>query len=156
MIRLRRLPPTICAFHLGFSLVVRNLCNDGSIGTEPLPGHTWVTETMAEQSGISPVISRMLVYQWFLSGSRSARGSGWKQPCLRPRWKFSLVVAQGVAGKPGFISPWQDGILLPFQPGVQQDDALRLRQGLGERAGGQELGPAGGAAGPRRLRHGQY
>ena len=28
MIRLRRLTPTICAFHLGFSLVVRNLCND--------------------------------------------------------------------------------------------------------------------------------
>ena len=60
--QLRPLTPTICAFHLGFSLVVRNLCNDGSIGTEPLPGHTWLTETMAEQSGISPVISRMLVY----------------------------------------------------------------------------------------------
>ena len=44
------------------TLVVRNLCNDGSIGTELLPGHTWLTETMAEQSGISPVISRMLVY----------------------------------------------------------------------------------------------
>ena len=64
MIRLRRLTPTICAFHLGFSLVVRNLCNDGAIGTEPLSGHTWLTETMAEQSGISPVISRMLVY-WY-------------------------------------------------------------------------------------------
>ena len=56
-----------------------------------------------------------------------------------PGWEFPLVVAQGVAGKPGL-----------FLPG-KQDDALRLRQGLGERAGGQESGPAGGAAGPRRL-----
>ena len=54
--------PLECTSHLGFGLVVRNLCNDGSIGTEPLPGHTQLTETMAEQSDISPVISRMLVY----------------------------------------------------------------------------------------------
>ena len=43
-------------------LVVRNLCNDGLIGTGPFPGHTGLMETIAEQSGISPVISRMLVY----------------------------------------------------------------------------------------------
>ena len=39
---------------------------------------------------------------------------------------------------------------------MQRDDALRLRQGLGERAGGQESGPAGGAAGPLRLLPGKY
>ena len=43
-------------------LVVRNLCNDGLIGTGPFPGHTGFMETIAEQSGIPPVISRMLVY----------------------------------------------------------------------------------------------
>ena len=44
------------------SLVVRNLCNDRLIGTGPFPGHTGLMETIAEQSGIPPVISRMLVY----------------------------------------------------------------------------------------------
>ena len=43
-------------------LVVRNLCNDGLIGTGPFSGHTGLMETIAEQSGIPPVISRMLVY----------------------------------------------------------------------------------------------
>ena len=54
-----------------------------------------------------------------------------------------------MAGKPGLFLPGRTVYFCPFQPGVQQDDALRLRQGLGERAGGQESGPAGGAAGPR-------
>ena len=44
------------------SLVVRNLCNDRLIGTGPFPGHTGLIETIAEQSGIPSVISRMLVY----------------------------------------------------------------------------------------------
>ena len=43
-------------------LVVRNLCNDRLIGTGPFPGHTGLIETIAEQSGIPSVISRMLVY----------------------------------------------------------------------------------------------
>ena len=81
---------------------------------------------------------------------------GWKQPCLRPRLETPPCRSSGGGWKTRFISPWQDGILLPFQPGVQQDDAPRLRQGLGERARGQESGPAGGAAGPRRLLPGQY
>ena len=57
-----RTTPILMGLFSWIALVVRNLCNDESIGTEPLPGHTWLTETMAEQSGISPVISRMLVY----------------------------------------------------------------------------------------------
>ena len=61
-----------------------------------------------------------------------------------------------MAGKPGLFLPGRTVYFCPFQPGVQQDDALRLRQGLGERAGGQESGPAGGAAGPRRLLPGKY
>ena len=43
-------------------LVFRTLCNDGLIGTGPFSGHTGLMETIAEQSGIPPVISRMLVY----------------------------------------------------------------------------------------------
>ena len=67
---------------------------------------------------------------------------GWKQPVYGPGWEFPLVVAQGVAGKPGLFLPGRTAYFCPFQPGVQQDDALRLRQGLGERAVGQESGPA--------------
>ena len=74
-------------------------------------------------------------------------------PVYGPGWEFPLVVAQRVAGKPGLFLPGRTVYFCPFQPGVQQDDALRLRQGLGERAGGQESGPAGGAAGPRRARN---
>ena len=59
-------------------------------------------------------------------------------PVYGPGWEFPLVVAQGVAGKPGLFLPGRTVYFCPFQPGVQQDDALRLRQGLGERAGGQE------------------
>ena len=68
--------------------------------------------------------------------------------------KPPLPVAEGVAGKPGCKTSGRKPILQVFQPGVQMDDAVRLRQGLGERAGGQESGPAGGAAGPRRLHQG--
>ena len=50
-----------CTSHFGFSLVVRNLCNDGSIGTGPLLGHTGLAETIPEQPGVPPVITRMLV-----------------------------------------------------------------------------------------------
>ena len=59
-------------------------------------------------------------------------------PVYGPGWEFPLVVAQGVAGKPGLFLPGRTVYFCPFQPGVQQDDAPRLRQGLGERAGGQE------------------
>ena len=42
-----------------------------------------------------------------------------------PGWEFPLVVAQGVAGKPGLFLPGRTVYFCPFQPGVQQDDALR-------------------------------
>ncbi len=44
------------------TLVVGNLCNDGLIGTGPFVGDAGLRETIPEQSGIPPVISRMLVY----------------------------------------------------------------------------------------------
>ena len=59
--------------------------------------------------------------------------------------------SSGSGWKTRFISPWQDGILLPFQPGVPRDDALRLRQGLGERAGGRSWGRRR-SSGPTRCR----
>ena len=71
--------------------------------------------------------------------AESGRG-GWKQPCLRPRLEIPAICGSGGGWKPRFIPTRQDGILLLFQPGVPRDDALRLRQGLGERAGGQESG----------------
>ena len=49
-------------------------------------------------------------------------------PVYGPGWEFPLVVAQGVAGKPGLFLPGRTVYFCPFQPGVQQDDALRLRQ----------------------------
>ena len=85
----------------------------------------------------------------------SGRVAG-NSPVYGHGWEIPLVVAQGVAGKPGLFLPGRTVYFCPFQPGVQQDDALRLRQGLGERARGQESGPAGGAAGPRRLLPGKY
>ena len=83
-------------------------------------------------------------------------GPGWKQPCLRPRLGIPPCRSSGGGWKPGLFLPGRTVYFCPFQPGVQQDDALRLRQGLGERAGGQESGPAGGATGPRRLLPGKY
>ena len=88
---------------------------------------------------------------------RASPGQTWappagNSPVYGPGWEIPLVVAQGVAGKPGLFLPGRTVYFCPFQPGVQQDDALRLRQGLGERAGGQESGPAG----PRRLLPGKY
>ena len=50
------------AYDKGTILVVRNLCNDELIGTGSLTGHTGLTQTIAGQSVIPPVISRMLVY----------------------------------------------------------------------------------------------
>ena len=46
-------------------------------------------------------------------------------PVYGPGWEFPLVVAQGVAGKPGLFLPGRTVYFCPFQPGVQQDDALR-------------------------------
>ena len=43
-----------------------------------------------------------------------------------------------VAGKPGLSPPGRTVYFCPFQPGVPRDDPLRLRPGLGERAGGQK------------------
>ena len=94
-----------------------------------------------------PYVPKRPQFKWGVAGN---------SPVYGPGWEFSLVVAQGVAGKPGLFLPGRTVYFCPFQPGVQQDDALRLRQGLGERAGGQESGPAGGAAGPRRLLPGKY
>ena len=84
-------------------------------------------------------------------GQPQSAGMAGNSPVYGPGWEFPLVVAQGVAGKPGLFLPGRTVYFCPFQPGVQQDDALRLRQGLGERAGGQESGPAGGAVGPAFL-----
>ena len=44
--------PLECTSHLGFSLVVRILCNDGLIGTGHLLGHTGFAETIPEQPGV--------------------------------------------------------------------------------------------------------
>ena len=48
-------------------------------------------------------------------------------PVYGPGWEFPLVVAQGVAGKPGLFLPGRTVYFCPFQPGVQQNDALRCR-----------------------------
>ena len=43
-----------------------------------------------------------------------AGGPGWKQPCLRPRLGIPPCRSSGGGWKTRFISPWQDGILLPI------------------------------------------
>ena len=40
-------------------------------------------------------------------------------PVYGPGWEFPLVVAQGVAGKPGLFLPGRTVYFCPFQPGVQ-------------------------------------
>ena len=40
--------------------------------------------------------------------------TGWKQPCLRPRLGIPPCRSSGGGWKTRFISPWQDGILLPI------------------------------------------
>ena len=40
-------------------------------------------------------------------------------PVYGPGWEFPLVVAQGVAGKPGLFLPGRTVYFWPFQPGVQ-------------------------------------
>ena len=39
---------------------------------------------------------------------------GWKQPCLRPRLGIPPCRSSGGGWKTRFISPWQNGILLPI------------------------------------------
>ena len=41
-------------------------------------------------------------------------GPGWKQPCLRPRLGIPPCRSSVGGWKTRFISPWQDGILLPI------------------------------------------
>ena len=69
-------------------------------------------------------------------GQPQPAGMAGNSPVYGPGWKFPPFVAEGVAGKPGLFLPGRTVYFCPFQPGVQRDDALRLRQGLGERAGG--------------------
>ena len=45
-------------------------------------------------------------------------------PVYGPGWEFPLVVAQGVAGKPGLFLLGRTVYFCPFQPGVQQDDDI--------------------------------
>ena len=47
-------------------------------------------------------------------GPAPAGGPGWKQPCLRPRLGIPPCRSSGGGWKTRFISPWQDGILLPI------------------------------------------
>ena len=47
-------------------------------------------------------------------GLARAGGPGWKQPCLRPRLGIPPCRSSGGGWKTRFISPWQDGILLPI------------------------------------------
>ena len=51
-------------------------------------------------------------------------------PVYGPGWEFPLVVAQGVAGKPGLFLPGRTVYFCPFQPGVQQmnGDSYRLKR----------------------------
>ena len=41
-------------------------------------------------------------------------------PVYGPGWEFPLVVAQGVAGKPGLFLPGRTVYFCPFQPGVSR------------------------------------
>ena len=70
--------------------------------------------------------------------------------------KSPLPVAEGVAGKPSCNPSGRKSYFRYSSQGCEQDDAVRLCQGLGQRARGQESGPAGRAAGPRRLPPGQH
>ena len=47
-------------------------------------------------------------------GSDPSGRRGWKQPCLRPRLGIPPWRSSGGGWKTRFISPWQDGILLPI------------------------------------------
>ena len=77
-----------------------------------VPGHHGVTSLppcpMIAESGTSARV-------------KLTRSRGWKQPCLQPRLEIPIICSSGGGWKTRFISPWQDGILLPFQPGVQRD-----------------------------------
>ena len=85
------------------------------------------------------------------------RASGETKARNRPLVELSRqAVGQGGGWKTRFISPRQKVILQVLSQGVDEDDALRLCPGLGERVRGQEPRPPGGAAGPRRLRPAQY
>ena len=47
-------------------------------------------------------------------GQTHLADGGWKQPCLRPRLGIPPCRSSGGGWKTRFISPWQDGILLPI------------------------------------------
>ena len=68
-----------------------------------LPWRCWTTGSAAW--------SRSLERQ---PGPAPAGGPGWKQPCLRPRLGIPPCRSSGGGWKTRFISPWQDGILLPI------------------------------------------
>ena len=57
---------------------------------------------------------RMVAESVGLAGPALASGPGWKQPCLRPRLEIPPCRSSGGGWKTRFISPWQDGILLPI------------------------------------------
>ena len=53
-------------------------------------------------------------------------GPGWKQPCLRPRLGIPPCRSSGGGWKTRFISPWQDGILLPIPASGARNDRSGL------------------------------
>ena len=58
--------------------------------------------------------SRCLSPTWRCRITAESGGPGWKQPCLRPRLGIPPCRSSGGGWKTRFISPWQDGILLPI------------------------------------------
>ena len=51
---------------------------------------------------------------WTAGPVAESGGHGWKQPCLRPRLGIPPCRSSGGGWKTRFISPRQDGILLPI------------------------------------------
>ena len=66
-----------------------------------------------EQPSLIPGIQRSALPR-FHRRDAPAGGPGWKQPCLRPRLGIPPCRSSGGGWKTRFISPWQDGILLPI------------------------------------------
>ena len=66
---------------------------------------------------------------------RDASQPAGNSPVYGPGWESPLVVAQGVAGKPGLFLPGRTVCFCPFQPGVQQchgGEVHRLRSRVRE------------------------